>query len=197
MIFFLTYNMWYAFYGVLFSIFLTSSSVNGMMIRHGVIGSPSVMFGTIPIRTVRTVRAIGTVRTVRAVRRRRDIGSGSTITGRSSTALSLFQTNIKDVIRNQAIFDSLRKRISYEIIDVSQLANQLSQIHVFHNHSEIFIILQFIVFISSLLYDSNPDSVRLYIKLCSLSEYKDIEKKMNIFVLCIALIMMKNIENAL
>ena len=189
MIFFLTYNMWFAFCGALFSIFLTSSSVNGMMIRSGVIGSPSVMFETIPIRTVRDVRA---VRAVRAVRRG---GIGST--GRSSTELYLFQPNIKDVIRNQAIFDSLRKRISYEIIDVSQLANQLSQIHMFHNHSEIFIILQFIVFISSLLYDLNPVSVRLYIKLCSLSEYKDIEKKMNIFVLCIALIMLKNIENAL
>lgn len=191
MIFFLTYNMWYAFCGVLFSIFLTSSSVNGMMIRCGVMDSPSVMFGTIPIRNAKTVR------TVRTVRIRRDIGYGSTITGRSSTALSLFQTNIKDIIRNQAIFDSLRKRISYEIIDVSQLASQLFQINMFHNHSEIFIILQFIIFTSSILYDLNPDSVRLYIKLCSLSEYKDIEKKMNIFVLCIALIMMKNIENAL
>ena len=123
-------------------------------------------------------------------------GSSPVMFGRGvsyrSSARFLFQTNVKDIVRNQAILDSLRKRISYELIDVYQLVNQLTH----HNH-EVFIILQFILFLNSILYDLNPESVRLYIKLSSLSGYKDIEKKMNILVLCIAIIMMKNIENAL
>ena len=124
-------------------------------------------------------------------------GSSPVMFGRGSvsyrsSARFLFQTNVRDILRNQAILDSLRKRVSYEFIDVYQLVNQLTH----HNH-EVFIILQFILFLNSILYDLNPESVRLYIKLSSLSDYKDIEKRMNILVLCIAIIMMKNIENAL
>ncbi len=104
-------------------------------------------------------------------------------------------SELYSILSSRAIFDSLQRRLSVELLDENNVVSMFQQFHHVHNIASFgFTALCFSLGLLLLyLIGTNPATFRIR----KLSEYSVIEKRVNTFIFVFMLIMSKNIENAI
>lgn len=104
-------------------------------------------------------------------------------------------SELYSILSSRAIFASLQRRLSVELLDENNVVSMFQQFHHFHNITSFAFTAIGLSLGLVLLYltGTNPATFRIR----KWSEYSVIEKRVNTFIFVFMLIMSKNIENAI
>jgi hypothetical protein len=104
-------------------------------------------------------------------------------------------SDLYSILSSRAVFSSVQRRLSIELLDENNIVSMVQQFENYHN----FTFLGFTTLCFSLgllliyIGGSNPSTFRIR----KWSDYSIIEKRVNTFIFVFMLIMSKNIENAI
>jgi len=114
----------------------------------------------------------------------------------AATVQGFFINSPVNLIKSQALFSTIRNRLSFEILDPNNLFNEADHI-LYHPHFDLFVFTSLCFLGAAAIFYMIDENLSVSTKkLRNVQEYTSVEHRINIFIWTLLFIMFKDVGSA-